>query len=814
MNATHYIGALLVEAAPGRRPRVHVRVWFPHLTEADAKARGFQRSADMGPTGETAAAYAKALAELVRNATRGAAAVRALNSSSGGSSGSNSSNSSSNSSSSGGNGTKTAAPSNQQQQQQKQQQQKQQQQKQQKQQQQGKAAASNSSSSSSSRSSSDAADDCAPVVTSGAFTMDVLTCLDHVALVLRWLARQPPVYWVAPKMKYTWDNLAASAVTQGAPLAARMQRAGDAAANGLHPVWAAGLRGEGQVVGVGDSGVDVGSCYFYDPKVDFMAGIKRTPRGTAVFESDAHRKIALYVGLADTSDAVGHGTHTAGTIAGSRFDADEPDGATGMAPAARLAILDLARGSNGFVVAPDDLSDGYFSPSYDAGARVHSDSWGSDVIVYDYSAASLDRWLWEHPDFVSVFAAGNYGSEDGYRSTVTSPATSKNAIAVGATLAVGMPNAGEQTQAAVHSLSVAVALDGRGAQTIGGRAVQAAFGAAVPRGRALPLVAAAPEDACSDVARVPPGSLLLVRRGGCYFSAKLENAAAAGAAGVLLTNDKQEGYFQMEASEGGGALERAGIFMAGVPLSTGRRLWGLAGNGSVAGASLVATFGAPARGLPAYEHIASFSSYGPTQDGRIKPDVVAPGLLLSAKSGGGGGAPGAQPQCATQRSQGTSMACPVVAGSAALVRQYFADGFYPTGQKNAAHAFKPSGPLIKAALLGGASNMLGNSEAGLPLEPAPSFKQGFGRVNLTRAIPLASSGWRLQVVDLAPLGPGETHKYCITALGGPLAVTLAWYDYPGSPAAGGSMLVNNLDLGACLRTLFALSRVGWSALLF
>lgn len=89
----------------------------------------------------------------------------------------------------------------------------------------------------------------------------------HVGPVLKWLARQPMVYWLAPRMQHTWDNLAASAVTQGAPAVARAGRAADAAADGLHPIWAAGLRGEGQVVGVGDSGVDMDSCYFYDPKV-------------------------------------------------------------------------------------------------------------------------------------------------------------------------------------------------------------------------------------------------------------------------------------------------------------------------------------------------------------------------------------------------------------------------------------------------------------------------------------------------------------------------------------------------------------------
>lgn len=52
-----------------------------------------------------------------------------------------------------------------------------------------------------------------------------------------------------------------------------------------------------------------------------------------------------------------------------------------------------------------------------------------------------------------------------------------------------------------------------------------------------------------------------------------------------------------------------------------------------------------------------------------------------------------------------------------------------------------------------------------------------------------------QVVDMAPLGQGESHRYCITAGGGPLSITLAWYDYPGSPASSGSILVNDLDLG-------------------
>ncbi len=68
-------------------------------------------------------------------------------------------------------------------------------------------------------------------------------------------------------MKHTWDNLAAGAVTEGSPGVARISRPDEAGSPGLHPIWEAGIRGEGQIVGIGDSGVDVDSCYFYDPKV-------------------------------------------------------------------------------------------------------------------------------------------------------------------------------------------------------------------------------------------------------------------------------------------------------------------------------------------------------------------------------------------------------------------------------------------------------------------------------------------------------------------------------------------------------------------
>lgn len=46
------------------------------------------------------------------------------------------------------------------------------------------------------------------------------------------------------------------------------------------------------------------------------------------------------------------------------------------------------------------------------------------------------------------------------------------------------------------------------------------------------------------------------------------------------------------------------------------------------------------------------------------------------------------------------MATPIVAGTLLLVRQYFVEGWYPSGAKRAANAVVPSGSLMKAVLLG------------------------------------------------------------------------------------------------------------------
>lgn len=90
------------------------------------------------------------------------------------------------------------------------------------------------------------------------------------------------------------------------------------------------------------------------------------------------------------------------------------------------------------------------------------------------------------------------------------------------------------------------------------------------------------------------------------------------------------------------------------------------------------------------------------------------------------------------------MATPLVAASALLVRQYFQEGFYPTGRRQSGVGFAPSGALVKAVLLNGAVGMEGfmlgsegtSGTEGLPLAPVPSYQQGYGRLSLNGSLPL------------------------------------------------------------------------------
>ncbi|HEX7154533.1 MAG TPA: S8 family serine peptidase [Thermoanaerobaculia bacterium] len=185
-----------------------------------------------------------------------------------------------------------------------------------------------------------------------------------------------------------------------------------------------------------------------------------------------------------------------------------------------------------------------------------------------------------------------------------------------------------------------------------------------------------------------------------------------------------------------------------------------------------------------------WSLVGPTRDGRIKPDLVGPAVVTGPQ-------PGA---CAvTQGEAGTSWASPTIAGAAALVRQYYTDGFYPTGAANEANRMNPSAALLKATLIASAQQVpyRWDGTRRLTAAPVPSFEQGFGFPALDNALYFSGDTGKLRVVDTATgLAAGESASMQLTVRPGtPLKAVLVWTDPPGTPSTGSfPQLVNDLDL--------------------
>jgi hypothetical protein len=134
---------------------------------------------------------------------------------------------------------------------------------------------------------------------------------------------------------------------------------------------------------------------------------------------------------------------------------------------------------------------------------------------------------------------------------------------------------------------------------------------------------------------------------------------------------------------------------------------------------------------------------------------------------------------------GSSMATPLTAGAAALVRQYYVD----------TEGITPSAALIKATLINGATDMPGQY-AGFEIVdgPRPNEAEGWGRVNVENAI-FPAAPRVLKYVD-EQYGLSTSWRRTLTFRNNsaaPLTATLVWTDYPSTPAAGVN-LVNDLDV--------------------
>jgi hypothetical protein len=221
--------------------------------------------------------------------------------------------------------------------------------------------------------------------------------------------------------------------------------------------------------------------------------------------------------------------------------------------------------------------------------------------------------------------------------------------------------------------------------------------------------------------------------------------------------------------------------------------------------------------LAGSNYIADFSGKGMTGDGRIAPDIVAPGKFLLAA--------GAQPdvvgECDPENGElpeigyntvleglkydaGTSMATPVVSGAAALVIQYFQDGFYPGGERYSGPSVSPSNALIKAVLMNGAQTAdiegVDNLNLGITKVQAYDGNAGFGRIDMLTSLYIKGKSFvQAQIWDRQTINDGETMTFTVTidrSNGcdfGAFAATLVWFE-PASATYCNKCLLNDLDL--------------------
>ena len=187
-----------------------------------------------------------------------------------------------------------------------------------------------------------------------------------------------------------------------------------------------------------------------------------------------------------------------------------------------------------------------------------------------------------------------------------------------------------------------------------------------------------------------------------------------------------------------------------------------------------------------------FSSLGPTPDGRLKPDVSAPGCKISAAV--------VSTELATDGYTGmcgTSMAAPASTGTVALLLQQWHKAY---------GASDPLPSSMKVALVQGASDLVdttnprgwpNNPDTGAPLQyfAGPDYATGYGLINAVASRDIIAQ--RRIIEDRADV-PGEVDRYEVKVPAGAtrLRVTLAWDDEPGSiiTAVTASKLVNDLDL--------------------
>jgi subtilisin family serine protease len=428
--------------------------------------------------------------------------------------------------------------------------------------------------------------------------------------------------------------------------------------------------GAGVKVAIIDSGIYTPHPSFHPAGYEYPPGF---PKGDTRFTTPKVIAARVYLRPNDPPQpgedtpqpgprADSHGTHVAAIVAGNAGVIATVEGVqveiSGVAPGAYLMNYRVFYPSQS---ESDFVSGNAFTVELIA-ALEDAVRDGADVINNSWGSSYQATLTWPDPmaraaaaavraGVVVVNAVGNAGPA---LATANSPASAPGVISVGA-----VTTSREIAPRVVRVLAPApvpadLATVAYGWSTLGPR-----LNAPTAPLPVMPVQADDPRSACDPL---PAGSLsgavALVLRGTCPFIEKARHVQEAGAAAMLVINTSEElldGF--------GGQGQEISIPVGLVTRSAGQRLlnW-VQQHGTEVRLRLEPR---PSAVASAPNVLASFSSRGPSLDGTLAPDVVAPGVnIVSAGYGSG-----ANPLAGFGQVSGTSMAAPHVAGAAALLRQ-------------------------------------------------------------------------------------------------------------------------------------------------
>ncbi|NUR73645.1 MAG: S8 family serine peptidase [Hamadaea sp.] len=408
--------------------------------------------------------------------------------------------------------------------------------------------------------------------------------------------------------------------------------------------------GEGVKVAVVDSGIDVKHPCFSDAgyPAQTQLGDKRYTNNKVIVAKVFANKAAVNGFTAYPGPAQEHGTHVSGTIACNFETAANIAGValpykmSGVAPRALLGNynvfpgdIDNARSEDILNALDAAYADGFDVANMSLGGNAHG--------VQDLLTIAVDNL--DEANMVVAVSAGNDGPG---HYTVGSPGSAERALTAGASTVphfMGAP-------VTVGGSSYGAALGDFGALT---EDVSGDLAAVSGTG------AAGLSTACTPISADLTGKIALIARGTCSFSEKIRSAQNAGAKAVLVVNNV--GGDPIAMGKGGIPTE---------PTVPALQLSLADGTAAAAHSGQSVSIGSTLQYFTTQnvDIMAGFSSQGPTDvDFRVKPDVVAPGVNVLSSI------PNflcSTPPCFAFL-QGTSMASPHLAGTAAVVRQLHPD---------------------------------------------------------------------------------------------------------------------------------------------